>query len=178
MCTRCPTEGGRCWVRNRAPGAGGGAEFGRWGRRRAPERWGRSRARELGAEPGSGAGGRAGPRGTGGGAGPRGAGGPSGSGQQRTARIPTPTAGPAGLSVLLSDTVFTSPWCPGWPISCRVELPGCHLLTKRMCHPYLLLEFLPGQRLHSVMLQGQWCSKDKGRPCLKKFQLFTPYRTL
>ncbi len=26
------------------------------------------------------------------------------------------------------------------------ELLCCHLLKKRMCHPYLTLEFLPGKR--------------------------------
>ena len=26
----------------------------------------------------------------------------------------------------------------------------------------------------SVVLQGQWCFKDKGRPCLKKCQRYTP----
>ena len=40
----------------------------------------------------------------------------------------------------------------GWPgvrgalLDFLQELPGCHLLKKRMCHPYLLLEFLRGQR--------------------------------
>ena len=40
----------------------------------------------------------------------------------------------------------------GWPsvsgalLDFLQQLPGCHLLKKRMCHPYLLLEFLPGQR--------------------------------
>ena len=29
-----------------------------------------------------------------------------------------------------------------------------------------------------VVLQGQWCFKDKGQPCLKKFRRYTPYRTL
>ena len=29
-----------------------------------------------------------------------------------------------------------------------------------------------------VVLQGQWYFKDKGRPCLKKCQRYTPYRTL
>ena len=30
------------------------------------------------------------------------------------------------------------------------ELPVCHLLKKRMCHQYLLLEFLPGQRVSTT----------------------------
>ena len=99
------------WGRSRAPGAGGGAGFGRWGR---------SRVRALGAEPGPGRWGRSRALGHRRRSRSPGRWGPSGPGQQRTARIPTPTAGPAGLSVLLSDTVFTSPCCPGWPISCRV----------------------------------------------------------
>ena len=55
-----------------------------------------------------------------GGAGSRALGAGPGSGQQRAARIFTPVVEPAGLSVLPWGTVFTSPCCPGWPISCRV----------------------------------------------------------
>ena len=29
-----------------------------------------------------------------------------------------------------------------------------------------------------VVLQGQWCFKDKGQPSLKKCQRYTPYQTL
>ncbi|XP_073654628.1 uncharacterized protein [Tursiops truncatus] len=45
-----------------------------------------------------------------------------------------------------------------WDFVCRWattelpgELPGCHLLKERMCRPYLLLEFLRGQRHRRVV---------------------------
>ena len=37
---------------------------------------------------------------------------------------------------------------------------------------------LPLRNVKSVVLQGQWCFKDKGRPCLEKFQRYTLYQTL
>ena len=30
----------------------------------------------------------------------------------------------------------------------------------------------------TMVLQGQWCFKDKGQPCLEKCQRYTPYQTL
>ncbi|XP_036689857.1 uncharacterized protein LOC118885337 [Balaenoptera musculus] len=169
-----------CWARNRGPGRWGRSRVRALGAEPGPGLWGRSRVRALGAEPGPGSGGGAGfgrwgrsrAPGSGGGAG-------FGRWGRSRARAQEAEPGPGALGPFGSGPTKNSPdtHAHGWAcwslrpsVGHSVHVPllprlayllsggvcrGCHLLKKRMCHPYLLLEFLPRQRLHSVMLQGQ-----------------------
>ena len=66
----------------------------------------------------------------------------------------------------------------------EIQVCGCHHWgregTEKELFKVRFLQKSASLPMPCVVLQGQWCFKDKGRPCLKKCQRHshTPYRTL